>query len=58
MFGDRDFIPSPISVHIARAIPDARLVTLKNCGHFSFLECPGDVKRAINDFIRPGGRRD
>jgi proline iminopeptidase len=59
MFGDRDFIPSPISVHIARAIPHARLITLKDCGHFSFLECPGDVKRAIDDFVRPrpGGRR-
>src|SRR5262249_28870167 len=32
IFGDRDFIPSPISAHIARAIPHARLVTLKNCG--------------------------
>ena len=52
MFGDRDFIPSPISEHIAGAIPHARLITLKNCGHFAFLECPGDVKRAINDFVR------
>jgi proline iminopeptidase len=56
IFGDRDFIPAPISVHIAQAIPHARLVTLKNCGHFSFLECPGDVKRAINDFVRGASR--
>ena len=26
--------------HIARAIPNARLVTIKDCGHFTFLECP------------------
>ena len=51
--GDRDFIPVEIAAHIARAIPDARLVTLKNCGHFSYLECPTDVRRAIDQFFRP-----
>jgi len=59
VFGDRDFIPSAIAVHIAQAIPDARIVALKGCGHFSFLECPGDLKRAIDDFVRtrPGERK-
>ncbi len=50
--GDRDFIPSEIAAHIAQAMPNARLVTLKNCGHFIFLECPGNVRKAVNDFFQ------
>ena len=50
--GDHDFIPGEIAVHIARAIPNARLVTLKDCGHFAYLECPVDVRKAIADFFR------
>jgi proline iminopeptidase len=38
--GDHDFIPGEIAAHIARAIPNAQLVTLRNCGHFAYLECP------------------
>ena len=50
--GEHDFIPSEIAVHIARAIPNAQLVTLRNCGHFTYLECAGDVRKAFNDFFR------
>jgi pimeloyl-ACP methyl ester carboxylesterase len=50
--GDHDFIPSEIALHIARAIPNARLVTLRGCGHFAYLECAGDVRRALHDFFR------
>ena len=49
---DHDFIPPEIAAHIAAAIPNARLVTIKNCGHFAYLECAGDVRRAFNDFFR------
>ena len=53
--GDHDFIPPEISAHIARAIPKARLVTLRECGHFAYLECAGDVRRALDDFFgQPG----
>jgi proline iminopeptidase len=52
IYGDHDIIPGEIAMHIARAIPHAQLVTLKNCGHFAFLECPGDVRNAFNDFFR------
>jgi proline iminopeptidase len=58
--GDRDFIPADVAQHIAHALPDARLVTLHNCGHFSYMECGADVHRAIGDFTRAndaGGRR-
>jgi len=55
--GDHDFVPVEIAAHIARAFPKAQLVTLRNCGHFAYLECPGDVRNAINDFpaatVRP-----
>lgn len=50
--GDHDFIPGEIAAHIAQAIPNAQLVTLKDCGHFAYLECAGDVRNALNDFFR------
>ena len=52
IWGDHDFIPARISAHIARAIPEARLVTLKGCGHFAYLECAGQVRRIFGDFFR------
>jgi proline iminopeptidase len=52
IWGDHDFIPVEIATHIARAIPGARLVTLKDCGHFAYLECPSDVRTAFDDFFR------
>jgi pimeloyl-ACP methyl ester carboxylesterase len=48
----RYFFPGAIAGHIARAIPNARLVTIRNCGHFAYLECSGDIRRAFNDFFR------
>jgi proline iminopeptidase len=50
--GDHDFIPVEISEHIAGAIPNARLVTLKDCGHFTYLECAGGVRDALSDFLQ------
>jgi len=35
IWGDHDFFPREIAAHIARAIPNAQLVTLKDCGHFA-----------------------
>jgi proline iminopeptidase len=48
---DHDFIPVETAAHIAQAIPGARLVTLQNCGHFSYMECPGEVRKAFDDFL-------
>jgi proline iminopeptidase len=50
--GDHDFIPVEIAAHIAAAIPGAHLVTLEKCGHFSYLECPTDVRTAVDNFFR------
>jgi proline iminopeptidase len=49
--GDYDFVPAACADHIAQAIPRARLVVLKDCGHFSYLECPEQVRKEIDDFF-------
>ena len=56
IWGDHDFIPVNISRHIAQAIPEAQLVTLKDCGHFAYLECANEVGRVFQDFFRSAGK--
>jgi proline iminopeptidase len=50
--GDHEFIPAATAEHITEAIPNARMVTLKDCGHFSYLECPVAVREEIDAFFR------
>ena len=50
--GDSDFIPVEVADHIARAIPKATLVTMRDCGHFAYLECGDDVRKALSDFFQ------
>jgi proline iminopeptidase len=52
IWGDHDFIPAEVATHIAKAIPNAQLVTLKDCGHFAYLECPADVRKVVTDFFQ------
>ncbi len=56
IWGDHDFIPVDISRRIAQAIPEAQLVTLKDCGHFAYLECASEVGRVFHDFFRSAGK--
>jgi proline iminopeptidase len=49
--GHCDVIPVSTAAHIAQAIPNARMVTLKDCGHFSYLECPAAVREHIDAFF-------
>jgi proline iminopeptidase len=49
--GDHEFIPAATAEHITEAIPNARLVTLKDCGHFSYLECPVAVHEEVDAFF-------
>jgi proline iminopeptidase len=49
--GDHDFFPFAAE-HIAKAIPGARLITLKGCGHFPYLECPAPLRDQIDTFFR------
>jgi pimeloyl-ACP methyl ester carboxylesterase len=59
IYGDHDFIPIEIASGIARALPNARLVTVKRCGHLADLESGADVRRALGDFVRrPKPARD
>ena len=50
--GDHEFIPAATSQHITQAIPNAQMVTLKDCGHFSYLERPVAVREQIDAFFR------
>jgi pimeloyl-ACP methyl ester carboxylesterase len=51
--GDRDFMVGSAD-RIAGALPRARLVILRNSGHFAFLESADEVRDAIDSFL---GRR-
>jgi proline iminopeptidase len=50
--GEDDFFPREVAGHIAQSIPAARLVMLKGCGHFAYLECPAEVRSALIDFFK------
>jgi proline iminopeptidase len=52
IYGDHDFIPSFVAEHIAESLPAARLVTMKECGHFAYLECPGPVRKEVDGLFR------
>ena len=49
--GDHEFIPAATAEHIAQAIPNARLITLKGCGHFTYMECPAETHEQIDRFF-------
>jgi pimeloyl-ACP methyl ester carboxylesterase len=49
--GEHDLIPIACAEHIASAVPGTQFVFLPDCRHFSYLECPDDVRRAIDDFV-------
>jgi pimeloyl-ACP methyl ester carboxylesterase len=45
------------STLLFRACDGTRLVTLKDGGHFAYLDCPGATRQAIDDFFASVGRR-
>jgi pimeloyl-ACP methyl ester carboxylesterase len=49
--GNHDFM-RVAAERIHSAIPRAERVTVKDCGHFAFLECAGAVRGAIDDFFK------
>ena len=59
VWGNRDFTPRPIAEHLSGALPQARMVTIQDCGHFVYMECPAAVRMALLDFARqpPVARR-
>jgi proline iminopeptidase len=54
--GEDDFIPPDVARHLAAAIPGARMQVVEKCGHFAYLECPGDVRRAVNELLKGPSR--
>ena len=50
--GDKDFFPLEVATHIADALPNARLLAMKDCGHFAYLECPDAVRNALVGFFK------
>ena len=53
--GDRDPIPVEMARELAEVLPNARLVVLEGAGHFPFVETPGALFSAIDDFLRNAG---
>ena len=49
--GDHDLVPAACAEHIAGAIPGSRYVLLRDCGHFSYLESPDEVREALTGFL-------
>lgn len=52
LHGDYDFVPLACAAHIAEAIPGARLVVLRDCGHFSYIEHPDAVHSTLSEFFQ------
>jgi proline iminopeptidase len=52
IYGDHEFIPEACAAHIAEAIPKARFVKLRDCGHFSYLECPDAVRQEMDSLFQ------
>jgi proline iminopeptidase len=51
LHGDYDFVPVACAAHIAAAIPGARFVLLSECGHFSYIERPDEVRHEITRLL-------
>jgi len=51
IYGDHDFIPAATAEHITQALPNAHMVTLKDCGHFTYLEYPVAARKQIDSFF-------
>lgn len=48
---EHEFIPISTAEHITQALPNARMVTLKDCGHFSYMESPAAVREQIDSLL-------
>ncbi len=50
--GDQDITPEQTVQEIKEAIPNAQLIHLKNCGHFSHVEQPKELFSTIRQFLK------
>jgi pimeloyl-ACP methyl ester carboxylesterase len=51
--GERDPLPVSSSLEAAALVPDARVETIPDCGHFPWMERPGEIRRRVERFL-PG----
>jgi pimeloyl-ACP methyl ester carboxylesterase len=49
--GERDAMPVRSSTQTAELIDGAEVVTIPECGHFPWLERPGELRRAVEQFL-------
>lgn len=49
--GELDPLPVRSSTETAALVPGAVVVTIPECGHFVWLERPGEVRRAVEEFL-------
>ena len=50
--GDDDFIAGPVCAEaMLRELPNARLVTIEDSGHFVYVEQPEAFRAALTDFL-------
>jgi proline iminopeptidase len=50
--GERDPVPVRSSVETARLIPGACVEIIPECGHFPWLERPGELRQRVEKFLR------
>jgi proline iminopeptidase len=51
LHADRDLVIVECVRSIAEGVPGARLVVLQDCGHFSYLERPSEVRDVVGRFV-------
>lgn len=51
LHGQQDVIPLWTAKEIQAAIPDAKIITLKKCGHFPYIETPDEMFSQISNFL-------
>ncbi len=49
--GEEDVVPLWTAEKISQAIPKAKLVRLRSCGHFPYIEKPEETSSAIREFL-------
>ena len=49
--GERDPLPVRASTETAALVPGARVETIPHCGHFPWLERPGELRRIVESFL-------
>lgn len=52
--GANDIVPLHCAAHMAEALSGSRLVVLRDCGHFAYLERPAEIFDAIFHFVPQG----